>query len=92
MVANPKDFQKTLPVFDWAAEPQEDRPSEFAAFGHSTGYSSLSSLYSVSALDTDLAPLQRTYKRSNNLVPIAFAAVLSLGAAAMYGLVHFLRG
>ncbi len=92
MAAKPKDFQKTLPVFDWAAEPQEDRPSEFAAFGHSTGFSSMTGLYSVSVLDTDLAPLHRTYKRSNKLLLIAVTTVLSVGAAAMYGLVHLLRG
>jgi hypothetical protein len=93
MASIPKDFQRNLPVMDWASEPQEDRPSEFAAFGHSTGYSSLSSLYSASTLDsTRLAPRGRAYKRSGNLVPIACAIVLCIGAAAMYALEHFLRG
>jgi hypothetical protein len=85
MKHTPRDFKQT-PVFDWATEPKDERPSEFVP---STGYSSLSGYY---AMPPSSVPVRRENRSA--LSSVALAAVLSLliGAAGLYGMVHWLRG
>lgn len=83
MSRSPRPFKDTQ-VFDWESEPKDERPSEFVA---STGYSSLSGYYSMPE------PVRR--RRSSgglNLVLIAGGVAVALGAAALYGFLHLLRG
>ena len=76
---------KDTQVFDWEVEPHDERPSEFA---QSTGYSALSGFY--------VAPIASSRRRSSGCGPalalITGGLVVALGAAAMVGLVHLLRG
>jgi hypothetical protein len=76
---------KDTQVFDWEVEPHDERPSEFA---HSTGYSALSGFY--------VAPIASSRKRRSSggsaQALMAGGLVVALGAAAMVGFVHLLRG
>jgi len=75
---------KDTQVFDWEVEPHDERPSEFA---QSTGYSALSGFY--------VAPIASSRKRRSGgsvLALLAGGLVVALGAAAMFGFVHLLRG
>lgn len=83
MTKHSRPFKDTQ-VFDWEVEPHDERPSEFA---QSTGYSALSGFY--------VAPIASSRKRGNGgsvLAMLAGGLVVALGAAAMFGFVHLLRG
>jgi hypothetical protein len=76
--ANYKDTQ----IFDWEAEPHDERPSEFS---QTTGYSLLSGYH--------VEPVRES-RRPGGGIGVALAAaglVVALGAAAMVGFVRFLH-
>ena len=93
MNADRSDFKVTN-VIDWESEPKQELASGFA---QSTGYSSLSGYSSVSGYYSlpdakSLSSRSREHKRGLTQLLMAVAAVVGLGAAALYGLVHLLRG
>jgi hypothetical protein len=73
---------KDTQVFDWEAEPHDERPS---AFSQSTGYSLLSGYH--------VEPLRESRRRRSSVGPALVAAglVVVLGAAAMVGFVRLLH-
>lgn len=83
MSRSQRQFKETQ-VFDWDAEPKDERPSEFVP---STGYSALSGYY---AMPEARGPRPR---RSGgiNMVLVAGAIVVAMGAAALIGFLHMIR-
>ena len=76
MKSKPRTFKETT-IFDWDSEPAEERPSEFA---HSalSGYA-------------PLRPRQPKVTKAIGKVFFACVATLSLGGAALFGMIHLLR-
>jgi hypothetical protein len=74
---------KDTQVYDWDAEPKDERPSEFVP---STGYSQLSGYYST--------PEVTGYRRRKRGVSVITASVVAigLGLALMIVLLHYFRG
>ena len=79
-----RNFKDTQ-IFGWETEPKDERPSEFVS---STGYSALSGYYAM--------PEPRTRRRRGGngplIVLLASAAVVGLGAVALLGFLHLIRG
>lgn len=81
MTHSRSDF-KPSQVYDWEAEPQDERPSEFA---QSTGYRLHSGFY--------VAPVLTARRRSNGLMVWLMASgVAGLAVAGLLVLVKMLRG
>jgi len=78
---------KDTQVFGWETEPRDERPSEFVP---STGYSALSGYYAMPDARGRRPPPRRGH--GPLLVLLASAAVVGLGAAALLGFLHLLRG
>lgn len=75
---------KDTQVFDWDAEPKDERPSEFVP---TTGYSSLSGYHTL----TEAGPYRRRPSRGMPVLAVA-VIVVGLGAAALFGFLHLLKG
>jgi len=74
---------KDTQVFDWDAEPHDERPSEFVP---TTGYSVLSGYYAAPE------PGRRRRGRSGvNPVIVASAVVVALATAALLGFLHLVQ-
>lgn len=82
MKRTPRAFKDTQ-IYDWDAEPKEERPSGFVP---STGYSTLSGLSGV----RDAGPY-RSRPRGVPLV-VVFAIVIAAGTAALWGFLRLVRG
>lgn len=81
MSSSRNDFKPSA-VYDWDAEPHNERPSEFA---QSTGYQLHSGFYA--------APVVDTRRRGNGaLVWLMASAVAGLAVVALLVLVKTLRG
>lgn len=81
MTHSRSDF-KPSQVYDWEAEPQDERPSEFA---QSTGYRVHSGFY--------VAPVLTTRRSSNGvMVWLLASGVAGLAVAGLLMLVKMLRG
>jgi hypothetical protein len=78
---------KDTQVFGWESEPRDERPSEFVP---STGYSALSGYYAMP--DTRARRSSRRGSQGPLLVLLVSAAVVGLGAAALLGFLHLIRG
>jgi hypothetical protein len=76
---------KDTQVFDWDAEPKDERPSEFVP---TTGYSSLSGYHTP----TDVGAYRRPPTRRGIPVLAVAAVMIGLGAAALLGFLHLLKG
>lgn len=85
-MSRPNRTFKDTQVFDWDCEPKDERPSEFVP---STGYSALSGYYAMP--DTRSRPAPRRSGGLPTLV-VAGAMVVALGAAALVGFLHLVRG
>lgn len=86
MTRSGTDF-KTTQVFDWEAEPKDERPSEFVP---STGFSSLSGYYSM---PPDASVMRRTRRSggSGAVLWLSAALVIALGALAMLAFLYVVR-
>lgn len=78
---------KDTQVYDWDAEPKDERPSEFIP---STGFSSLSGYYAM-------PPDASVYRRRRTgggpgLALLGAALVVVLGLIGLFGLVHLVKG
>ena len=76
---------KDTQVFDWDAEPKDERPSEFIP---STGFSSLSGYY---AMPPDARVYRKRRGSSGRGLLLGIALVVTMGAAALVGLLHLLK-
>lgn len=76
---------KDTQVFGWDAEPKDERPSEFVP---STGYSALSGYYSMPEVGVRRSHRRR---RGPNIILVAGAIVVAMGAAALLGFLHMIR-
>lgn len=86
MSRSSRDFKDTQ-VYDWDAEPKDERPSEFIP---STGFSSLSGYY---AMPPDASVYRRNRRSGGGTgVWLVAALVVALGAVGLLGLVHLLKG
>lgn len=81
MKRSPRPFKDTQ-VYDWSAEPKDERPSEFVP---STGYSTLSGLHGL----REAGPY-RSRPRGLPLLAIC-AIVIAAGVAALFGFLHLVR-
>jgi hypothetical protein len=79
---------KQTQIFDWDAEPSDERPSEFV---QSTGYSVLSGYYSTYDTRAGSGQLRRRKTGGVNLVLVAAGVFVGMGAAALMGILHFIR-
>lgn len=77
---------KDTQVYDWDAEPKDERPSEFIP---STGFSSLSGYY---AMPPDARVYRRRGSRGPGLALLGAALVVVLGLVGLFGLVHLIKG
>jgi hypothetical protein len=84
MSRSPRPFKESQ-VFDWGAEPKDERPSEFVP---STGYSALSGYYAM----PDVRGARPRQRRGISGLLIATAIVVATGTAGLLGLLHLLRG
>jgi hypothetical protein len=77
---------KKTQVFDWETEPSDERPSEFVP---STGYSVLSGFHAP-------APARESSRRARhggiNIVLVVVGVIVGLGALALVGFIHLMRG
>ncbi len=81
MIQRRNDFKPSA-VYDWDAEPKDERPSEFAP---STGYQLHSGFY--------VAPVVTARRRgSGMLVWLTAGAVVAIALAMLFVLVKTLRG
>ena len=86
-MSRPSRQFKDTQVFDWDMEPKDERPSEFV---QSTGYSSLSGYYTMP--DSRGRPVRAHRRRGINGVLVGAVIVVALGAAALAGFLHMVRG
>lgn len=86
MTRSRNDF-KTTQVFDWEAEPKDERPSEFVP---TTGFSSLSGYYSM---PPDASVMRRSRRSGGGGAVLWLSAglVIALGALAMLAFLYFVR-
>jgi hypothetical protein len=86
MSRSSRDFKDTQ-VYDWDAEPKDERPSEFIP---STGFSSLSGYY---AMPPDASVYRRSRRRGGGVgLWLVAALVVTLGAVGLLGLAYLLKG
>lgn len=78
---------KSTQVFDWAAEPADERPTDF---GRSTGFSVMSD---YAALQPAPMSVRRRRQHRAGIAKLVVAALLtlSLGVTALVVMAHFLQ-
>lgn len=86
-MTHPTSPLKKTQVFDWETEPADERPSEFV---QSTGYSVLSGFHA--APPTRPSTRKRSSSGGINMLLVAAGVVIGLGALALVGFIHYLRG
>ncbi len=85
-MTHPNSPLKKTQVFDWETEPADERPSEFV---QSTGYSVLSGFHA--APPTRASTRQRSSGGINMLV-VSAGVIIGIGALALVGFIHYMRG
>lgn len=86
MSRSSRDFKDTQ-VYDWDAEPKDERPSEFIP---STGFSSLSGYY---AMPPDARVYRRNRRNGGGLtVLLVGLLVIVVGVVGLLGLIQLLKG
>jgi hypothetical protein len=80
---------KKTQVFDWETEPSDERPSEFV---QSTGYSVLSGFHAAPPSEASARRVHRARKGGINLLVIVGGVIVGMGALALIGFIHLMRG
>jgi len=85
-------------VFDWEAEPSDERPTEFGSstqfssttgYSHLTGYSQLSGYSTLESERRSSRPRRRTRRSGSIWVPATL--VFAFAVSGLLGLAHYLH-